>query len=688
MQTGSQFGNRRPPLVLRWCRIESFVRDDGGYTTLAMALALLVSVTMIFGMAAAQWSLARSADVQEVADAAAMAGENGVAAFSTVAQTLDACVLTMGLTGTIVCGAGLVVAAIPPLEGYAATIMDTGKKILSARRDFAGSSAKGLKELEDALPALIMANSASCVSANSRNDVRYVGMAVPFPQESKSDYSFLKNDVDPSKMDESAKELSKASGDAQDARDRVDAAKERAWRADNVNDPMCMHSRAETLAGLGGSLNPSYPSPDAWEFEYARLRTRNYYARRYSQESFAGGSVDELQRSAARKQFYGYAYEAVGRMSCVDSKDTVHMDLWELPHNTDMVRDTRLYTDAVWPCTQEEAGCTLHCSLSCPGATGPYLGSTSLSQVDVGGALLCETCRMDAHAMGNVASASTNIDNGYEHYWRIVVDASKDYEAARKDQIEAEKEMQDAADEGSDAFDKAMEALKVDRPKLCPPGAYGCVGVVARPQTMSTPTELTSAFVAGVELPRGAAVSAATLAPDQTTERNTVLARAFDGLRGGEGSLVLNLVGSVTGLWSDLLVGYGSAYGSMEKTGSRFLDGIEGLGGEKVATWLKKKVSETVETAGLEPADLRLRKPVLVNSQTVLDKAGYTTLGKAREVIQQLPTSPEELVALMRSKVQERLGEGPVTVAEIPVPGFEGVKIPLTLDLSRLGAVS
>jgi hypothetical protein len=42
----------------------------------------------------------------------------------------------------------------------------------------------------------------------------------------------------------------------------------------------------------------------------------------------------------------------------------------------------------------------------------------------------------------------------------------------------------------------------------------------------------------------------------------------------------------------------------------------------------------------------------------------------------------------MRSKVQERLGEGPVTVAEIPVPGLEGVKIPLTLDLSRLGAVS
>jgi hypothetical protein len=295
---------------------------------------------------------------------------------------------------------------------------------------------------------------------------------------------------------------------------------------------------------------------------------------------------------------------------------------------------------------------------------------------------------MDARAMGNVASASTNIDNGYEHYWRIVVEASEEYEAARKEQVEAEQEMQEAANEGADAFDRAMEALKVDRPKLCPPGAYGCVGVVCRQGSVSTPTELTSAFLTGTKLPRGAAVSAATLAPDQTTEHNTVLARAFDGLRGEGGSLVLNLVGSVTGLWSDLLVGYGSAYGGLEMIGGRFLDGIEGLGGEKVASWLKKKVSGVVSASGLEPADLRLRKPVLVNSQTVLDKAGFTTVAKAREVIQRLPTSPQELVALMRSKVQERLGSGPVTIAEIPVPGLEGVKIPLTLDLSKLGVVS
>ena len=127
--------------------IGSFVRDDGGYTTFAIALALLVSLTLVFGTAAAHWSLARAADVQEVADATAMAGENCVAAFSTVAQVLDACVLTMGITGVVVCGAGLVVAAIPPLQAKSPSIINAGRKILDARREFAKSAAKGLKTL-------------------------------------------------------------------------------------------------------------------------------------------------------------------------------------------------------------------------------------------------------------------------------------------------------------------------------------------------------------------------------------------------------------------------------------------------------------------------------------------------------------------------------------------------------------
>ncbi len=667
--------------------VRAFVKDDGGYTTMAMALALLLSLTLAFGTAAAGWSLSRAADVQEVADAAAMAGENCVAAFSTVAQVLDACVLTMGLTGVVVCGAGLVVAAIPPLQARSVSIMRAGKSILQARKEFSRSAARGLKTLEDALPALIMANSASCVAANATATTSYVGMAIPFPSGSKSDYSFLEDHTNVDEMQQEATDLAEASARKQEAHERAQAAKERAWRADNVDSPLCMQSRAQTLAGLSGWLNPTYGSPDRWEFEYARVRARNYYGRRYAQESPVNTGLEELQRSAARKQFYGYAYELVGRMSCVDTDDEVSMRLEELPHNTGMVYDTRLYTDQVWPCTYEEYGTVLHCSLRCPGATGPFAGNNSLATIDAGPILRCDLCRMDARAMGNVANASTNIDNGFEHYWRIVVEASREYELARQDEIAAERDMQKAAEDGKSAFDRAMEELSVSKPKLCPPGAWGCVSVVWRPSGTEAPPTLTGSFLAGARLPAGAAISASALAPDDTTERNTVLARAFDGLRTGRDSLGLDLVGSITGLWSDLLVGYGSAYEQVQDVGGRFLNGVEGVFGERVASWLRGRLSSLVSGFGFEPADLRLRKPVLVNSQTVLDKAGLSNVGQAREVIQAFPTSPDQLVQLMRGKVIEYLGSsGPFTIAELPVPGLEGVRIPLTVDLSQLGS--
>ena len=684
-------GNRSgaSPLLARLgFGIQSYVRDDGGYTSLAVAVALLVSLTLVFGTAAAQWSMARSADVQEVADAAAMAGENCVAAYSTVAQVLDACVLTMGLTGVIVCGAALVVSAIPPLQAKSAAVMSVGKRILDTRKSFAHSAAQGLQRLEQALPALVMANSASCVSANATGGMNYVGMAVPFPQSSKTDFSFLEDALDGEEMEEDAQELAEASARKDEAHKRAEAAKERAWRADCVDDPRCLRSRVATLTSLGSAFNPSYASPKDWEFEYARVRARNYYGHRYAHEHRANGGVEEMQRSAARKQFYGYAYEAVGRMSCLDTEDAVAMDLDVLPHTTDMVKGTRLYTDAVWPCTSEEEGMVLHCSLDCPGATGPFVGNASLCVIDYGSVRMCLVCRMDARAMGNVADASTNINNGFEHYWRIVVEASKDYERARQDEIAAERDMQEAAEKGRSAFDAAMEMLSVERPKVCPPGAWGCVSVVSRPTSATVPTELTRAFLSSGRLPAGAAISGAVLAPDEATKGNTVLARAFDGLRSSTGSLTLDLVGSVTSLWGDLLVGYGSAYGNIADAGGRFLNGVEGVFGERVASWLREKLSGLVSSTGFEPADLRLRKPVLVNSQTVLDKAGLSTVGEARTLIQSLPESPEVLVELLRSHVQEMLGTGEFTVAEIPIPGLEGVSIPLTIDLSKIGVTS
>ena len=164
-----------------------FLDEEGGYTTVAVAVALLVSISLVFAAASAEWVMARSYEVQPVADAAAMAGSNSVAAYVTIARVLDACVLSLGLLGVTVFGAGLVLSCIPMAEAFGGTVCDAGKKVLDARRDFAKSAAEGLERMEKVLPAIVVANSAACVAENARvQGLPYIGCAVPFPTESQS----------------------------------------------------------------------------------------------------------------------------------------------------------------------------------------------------------------------------------------------------------------------------------------------------------------------------------------------------------------------------------------------------------------------------------------------------------------------------------------------------------------------
>ena len=88
---------------------------------------------------------------------------------------------------------------------------------------------------------------------------------------------------------------------------------------------------------------------------------------------------------------------------------------------------------------------------------------------------------------------------------------------------------------------------------------------------------------------------------------------------------------------------------------------------------------------GLEPADLRLRKPVLTNTQNVLDAAGYGEVSSARELVARLPDTddPAALARALGRQVVNELGGGVFTIAELEVPGT-GVRIPLTLDAGAL----
>ncbi len=663
--------------------VEPFLDDEGGYTTVAVAVALLASLALVFSIASVSWTNGRAGDVQAVADSAALAGSNAIAGYTTVAQVLDACVLSLGLLGVTILGVGLVLAAIPVAQAASPQVVNAGREVLTARRKFAKSAAQGLQKYEKALPTLVAANASSCVSANAEGQMDYVGTAFVMPVDSATEFGKLDDQLDDEELAREAEELRQASARKEEADRRAQAAKERAWQADTRDKPLCMRSRAQSLAGLSGVQNPDYPSADLWRFGYARIRAQNYYYTRWQKERVGGANPDELQRSCARKAFFHYAWQQVSRATCVEGA-TVQIDLPDLPHTTAMVKGTSLYRDTSWPCTTAEDGSrTLHCSLDCPAAQGQSpSGNASLADINRGSVRRCDTCKMDAAAMGNVADASTNINNGFEHYWRIVVQAGDDYERAVRDGNAAEEEMRKQAQEGQSAFQKAMDILSVDRPKIAPPGRYGVVAVVSRSSVDVSP-DLMGSFLAGGTLPAGAAISASTLAPEENTDGHNILSSVFDGLRGQDEPLVVTAVGSITQLWGKLLVGYGSSYGSVSQTVEDVLEGIGNVLGEETASWLRDKIVSTVKAAGFEPADMRLRKPVLVNTQEVLNKAGYSNVGKAREFIESLPPDQEGQVKACKDKLKEPLGPVEFTVAEILIPGTN-ITIPLKIKLSDL----
>lgn len=685
MTNGSTCGGsgRRPA-----CALSAFRDDEGGFTTVAVAVALMLSLTLVFAAASAGWVASRSSEVQRVADASALAGANAVAAFSTVAQVLDACVLSLGVTGMVVYGAGLVASCVPGLTAVGAQLCATGGQILEARRGFARSAASGLERLEAALPTLVVANSASCVAANGEDGLSYVGCALPVPLESGSDFSALLADADDAPLDGLSERMRDASLDAQEARERADEALERGWMADCGSRPHSLHERAGALAGLPSSANPHYPSCETWGFGVPLVRARAYYAARLANERVVGSTPEELTDAACRRAFYEYALGRVRSGSWAEHPDgTVEADLPLLPRNADETRATELYTRVAWPCTDEAGSRTLHSSLDCPGATGGPSSSASLAQLDAGAVSRCPQCQMDVGDLGRVASASTSIENGFEHHWRLIVEASEDYEAARDDLAAAEARTRELAEEGELEFERALEQLTTGRPTLRPPGAWGCVAVVARPEGTVVPTELTASFLSSAELPAGAAVSAATLAPDESTAENNVLASFFDSLSASD-SVLGGALDGVMELWGSLLVGYGSAHGRVAEVGEGFLDRLDGVMGGSVGAWLRDQLGGVMRDLGLEPVDMRLRKPVLTNSRDVLERGGVEQASAVRDLLSRLPDSASvaDLARAVGVTPPAALGEGGLMVAELPIPGT-GVSIPLSVDLTGAGGL-
>lgn len=113
-----------------------------------MAVALLVTLSLLFSAAQVYRIHAAGAEVQEVADAAACAALNPVAEFMVAVRVADAAVLSLTLLGDIAYGAGVVALCVPPAAELGSQLVSAGQKVIKARDAFSQKACEGLEALQ------------------------------------------------------------------------------------------------------------------------------------------------------------------------------------------------------------------------------------------------------------------------------------------------------------------------------------------------------------------------------------------------------------------------------------------------------------------------------------------------------------------------------------------------------------
>ena len=673
--------------------IDLFI-EDGAYTTLSSAVVILVVLTLLFSSTAAIWSMSRAGDTQVAADSGALAGANVVASYHTAATVVDASILSLGLAGFATIGTGLVAILIPGAELAAGDMVDTGIEIIKTRNKFAKSASKGLQKIETALPYLVAARATQAVSAQDTEGATYTGAALAVPRTSESDFVALEgSEISTDGIKDTSKDLERAADELQKASEETAKAKERAWLADcggsdpaSVGSCSCTWERARSLAKLSDIENPHYASSVTWGPQVALDRAKAYYRLRLANEAPQGSSVETKAESAARKAFYTYASAEVNRAYITEDGDRTTSYIPLLPRNTDEVRATELYTDAAWPTSTNDGKTYLHYGTSCPNyKKGTPGGLASVAAYD--GQDKCNRCHFGVSSLGAVAAPSTSIENGFEYHFDRFKDALKKYVECRNKELELMRQTEDEADRAGNAFDEAIKALSGERPRIAPPGRNGVVALAVS-GAISSPDELNSSFNTTVRLGDRGAISAAVLAPDDATAQNNVLSRFFSTLEERSGGVV-GVLDGVMDVWGRLLVGYGDIQGSADELMDEMIGDLGGGSGalSSIASWLGDTVSASVAALGLEPCDLRLRKPVLTDTANVIKSPGsdITGLSNAQDKLRSIPlgvTDPKALCEALEYQVERTISGTVFTLAEIPLPG--GGSIPLTVDVATL----
>lgn len=683
--------------------IDDLFRDERGFTTTSMVLSLLITLSLIFTAAQVYRVNSASAEVQNVADAAALAAETQVAEYMIVARFCDAVVLSLSLTGVAAFGLGIAALCTPATAAASEGLITAGEKIFEARNAFADRAKTALTKMQEALPFFAAACAAGVAAANNEDSTgaSYLGIALLVPAKGEP----IKADVDDGAdelaedVNDQADDIRKKAEEAEEAEKEANEAKRRAFERDCGNNPgYCMYERAARLAGLSGSSNPLYSSIDTWSFSVALERAKRYYTNRAHNESPGGSAPADMTRWHMKLAFYDYAANLLYHEGYVnESEDSFDANFPHLPRNTEQMRQTSLYTDRAYPVTDEPAAegeegtiPVMHAYGGCPGATGGVTAYESIWYMETANLATCPECGFRASSMGKVAQASIAIDNGFEYHYEAVAAAAETYEKERAKADEQKRAVKESAGGLLDKLSDVLKGTAGKRIEVSPPGSQGAIAIVVNKGTTPASAGLAGGFVSSsASLGPRVAVSASTLIDEGSEEGRTVINSLIDGLR-QDGGAAVGAFGIVLDVWSHALSAYSNGFGALTEGVESGLNQLPLVGESGLGTWAAGALRKALEGVGLQPAELEALKPVLVNTAHVAAKDDGS-FGKGLVSVKQRviahPLYSTDLFASLLSDAERRAikqVEGlddNVEIASVELFGDGGPSIPIVIPL-------
>ena len=595
--------------------IDFFFTDDG-FSTAGVAVALLLTCSLIFSSTYMYEIYSASSEVQYVADASSMAAAQEVASYMTAVRICDAVLLSVALAGVMMIGIGVVCCCVPQTAAEGTKLIEQGRDILKKQERLGSNMIAGLNNMQFGLGAVATGQAMAVASENSTPSITY-GSAievVPMDGEPILDSTSVISEELMDELPQKAEDITANAEKAEEATKKIDAARHEAYMHDCGNYPnYCMSERAKSLSGIDDSRNPQITSEDLWSFQDALDRARVYYAARASQEVPFGDTFEDKVNSILAARYYDYAVKALEEAYVVE-QDGMLVDalLPLLPSNMSELKKTDLYTDKVYPLSGHGEVTVIHAWSGCP-ECGDSSRRGSAFELDEGLYKECDVCKFNTHELSRVAAASSVIDNGFEFHYRRVAKAAE--ECVKEAQVAGPliESVKSDVDEILSYLEESLSTLSVTRIEAYPPGRFGAVSAVyADWSDVLGPLP----FVKQTDAGQGVAISAAAIVDD---EQESVIESAHEGIKGylRDEGLVLS-DGIAARIWSSSLNFYRGGVDGLTQVIEETLTGLPLLSHAGLGRWAAEKVETLFKDIGLQPPNTAKPRVVVVNTSFVV----------------------------------------------------------------------